>query len=213
MKNENDIGGGWIDKTILFIQKNRMQTFYNLTFIVIILMMIPGYISALDGVVVEIDYPPKGKMVVTNKTGDVSYYELWTEHYTNNKEYIEKTFDGEKVPREFTFSIIDFDYTNIELKYGEFLKRYKPTKLIKERHIYSKFIKNIKVKMIEQKFTVENIKVKLFKNGHKAESIVSGVAYQEVSGVKIEPKECHYTFGFERLGGKIYGTSLNTNCF
>jgi hypothetical protein len=213
VSNKEEIGSDWIDKSIFFIQKNRMQVFYNLTFILIIFIMIPGFISVLDGTVVEVDLPPKGKIIVTNQNGNKLYYELWTEHYTNNKEYIEKIIDGEKIPVEFTFSILDFDYSNIEHKYGEYLKRYKPSKLIKESHLFKKFIKNVKVKMISQKFVVENINTSLLENGHRAKSIVKGVAYQQIAGVTVDPKECSYIFGFERLGGKIYGTSLQTDCF
>ena len=212
-KNENNIGGDWIDKSIYFIEKNRMQVFYNLTFLVVIFLMIPGYISVLDGTTVEVDLPPKGKIIVTNDKANKLYYQLWAEHYTNNKEYIEKIIDGEKIPIEFTFSIVDFDYANIEQKLGEYLKRYKPSKLIKEKHIFAAFVKNVKVKMISQKFDVESIKTELFSDGHVAKVSVNGVAYQEIASVKQEPKYCEYIFGFERLGGKIYGTSLQTDCF
>jgi len=213
MKRDEELGGDWIDKSILFIQKNRMQVFYNLTFIVIIFIMIPGYISVLDGTVVEVDIPPRGKIVVTNKSANKLYYTLWSEHYTNDKEYIEKIIDGEKIPIEFSFSIVDFDYTNIEHKYGAYLTRYKPSKLIKERHLFAKFTKNVKVKMISQKYTVEDIKTTLYEDGHRAKSIIRGVAFQTIAGVTVKPKECSYILGYERLGGKIYGTSLQTDCF
>ena len=213
MGKENDIGNDWIDKSVLYIQKNRMQTFYNLFLLLIILIMIPGYISSLDGTTVEVDIPPRGKIIVSNDKGNKLYYQLWAEHYTNNKEYIQKVIDEQKIPFEFTFSIVDFDYTNVEDKYGEFMKRYKPSKLIKERHIFAKFTKTVKLKMISQKFNVENIETTILDDGHKAKSVIKGVAYQKESSVTKEPKECHYTIGFERIGGKIYGTSLQTDCY
>lgn len=212
--NNSEVGGEWIDRIVLYMQKNRLHTFYNLVLILIILVMIPGYISVLDGTTVEVDLPPRGTVVVKNDSANKLYYELWTEHYTDETQYIE-TYedDGGKVPVEFTFSLLTFNYANIEQKYGEYLKRYKPSKLIKEQHLYRKFLKNVKVKMISQKFEVEKIETEVFENGHKAQSVVRGVSTQEIASVMIEPKECIYTFAYERIGGKIYGTSLSTDCF
>jgi hypothetical protein len=210
---DKDLGKDWVDKVISYSQKNRMQTFYNLVLILLIFIMVPGYISVLDCTVVEVDMPPRGKLVVRNDSANRLYYDIWTEHYTNNHEYMVLTTKGEKVPKEVTFSIVDFDYSNIEQKYGEYLKRYKVTKLIKERHLYNDFIKGVKVKMIAQKFDVESIETILYDGGKRAKSEVKGVAHQSYSGVKKDPKVCSYSFGYERIGGKIYGTSLSTDCF
>ena len=211
--SKNKLGEQWIDKTLHYMEKNRLQTFYNFVLIVVIALMLPAFTATLDGTTVEVDLPPRGKIVVTNNSANKLYYDLWTEHYTNNKEYIEEIVNNEKIPLEFTFSIVDFSYANIEQKYGEYLKRYKPSKLIKERHLFAKFVKNVKVKMISQKFIVESMKTELSEDGGIAESIINGVAYQNIAGVELDPRECEYKFMYERIGGKIYGTSLQTNCF
>lgn len=211
---KKNIGKNWIDESLHYIEKNRMQTFYNLILLVFVFMMIPGYISSLDSTTVEVDLPPQGKIIVQNDKANELYYQIWAEHYTNNKEYIEEIKDnGEKIPIEFTFSIVDFDYSNIEAKMNNYLSRYKPSNLIKDGHIYSSFVKNVKVKMISQSFVVESIKTATFKDGNIGQVVVTGVATQKYSDVEQAPKECSYTFGFERFGGKIYGTSLQTNCF
>lgn len=212
-KKDNNFGGEWIDKSIYFVEKNRMQVFYNLVFILVIFMMIPGFISVLDGTTVEVDLPPRGKIVVQNDKANELYYQIWAEHFINNKEYIESIIDGQKVPMEYTFSIVDFDYANIDAKLSDFLKRYKPSKLIKESHIYASFVKNVKLKLLSQQFTTESIKTTLEEDGESAQVTVKGVANQKINGVEQPAKECQYVFGFERLGGKIYVTSLQTDCF
>lgn len=212
--SKNRIGSNWIDESLHFVQKNRLQTFYNLMFIFVIIIMIPGYISALDGTTVEVDLPPRGNLVIQNDKANALYYQIWAEHFTNNEEYIEEIKStGEKIPIEYTYSLVDFDYANIESKMDRFLTRYKPSKLIKDKHIYASFIKNVKVKMIAQSFFVESIKTTTYSEGNTAQVVVVGVATQKYSDVEQEPKECQYTFGFERFGGKIYATSLQTNCF
>lgn len=210
---ENEYGKNWVDKSTYFIEKNRMLVFCILILVIVIFALLVATISNYDNTTVEVDMPPRGKVIVTNDKANEIYYDIWTEHYTNNTEYYELNSEGEKTPVPFTFSIVDFDYTNVEMKYGEFLKRYKPSKLIKERHLFNNFTKNVKVKMLTQKFKVEDINSILKEDGHKASTIVSGVAFQDFAGVKKEPKECTYTFGYERIGGKIYGTSLQTTCF
>jgi hypothetical protein len=170
-------------------------------------------ISGLDSVTVEVDLPPRGKVIVSNDTGNELYYRLWAEHFTNENEYSTRNLNGEKVKYPFTYSLVSFDYTNVEEKYHNFLKKYKPSKLLKDRQIYDAFIKNVKVKMISQKYVVENIKVELFGGGNKAEVVISGVATQHSSSTKMGKKACNYTVTFERIGGQIYATSLNTTCF
>ncbi|WP_294961558.1 hypothetical protein [Sulfurimonas sp.] len=216
MKNSRistDVGNDYIDKIILHIQKNRMQAFYNLVLILIIMLQTPFMIAGLDSVTVEVDLPPRGKIVVTNDSANELYYEIWAEHFSNNEEYYTTNKDGDKKLFPFTHSLLEFDYTNVEQKYGNFLKRYKPSKLLKDRHIYIAFIKNVQVKMISQKFDVENIKVNLFDNGKEAEAIINGVAHQRAASTPMGEKACKYTISFERIGGKLYATSLNTNCF
>jgi len=217
--NENiDIGSSYIDKIVVYIQKNRMQTFYNLILLTIIMIQTPFMIQALDGVTVKIELPPKGTVVIGNNKGNKLYYQLWAEHYTNNKEYtslnyksVDKNNSKENFP--FTYSIVDFDYTNVEEKYKNFLKNYEPSILIKERHIFNRFIKNIKIKMISQEFLVTNINTELFKNGSEATSTITGVAKQKIGKKELEPKECKYSLNFKRQGGNIYATAINTNCF
>jgi len=213
MNNNNNVGEEWSDSIIKYIRKNRMQVFYNL--ILLLLVVIQGIfmISSIDNTTVEVDLPPRGKIVVMNNKANALYYTLWGEHYTNNKEYIDKIERGEKIPRPYTFSIVDFTYADVEAKYNMYLKRYKPSKLIREKHIFMKFLKNIKVKMISQTYVVESMKTKLYDDGHKASVLIKGVATQTFGTTKTKPKECSYTMNFERIGGKIYGTSLQTTCF
>ncbi len=57
---------------------------------------------------------------------------------------------GEKIEYPFTYSILTFDYTDVEQKYQNFLKKYKPTKLLKDKQIYQTFIKNFqKIKLLQ----------------------------------------------------------------
>jgi len=207
------VGEDYIDRIILYIQKNRMQTFYNIVLLVIILIQTPFMIAGLDSVTVEVDLPPKGKIVVRNDSANALYYKMWAEHYTNNQEYYYVNKDGNKQLFPYTASLVTFDYTNVEEKYDNFLKRYKPSKLLKDKRVYQSFIKNIKVKMISQKFDVEEITPHLFDNGKKAEILIKGVAHQSAASTKLGDKQCEYKMTFERIGGKIYATSLNTNCF
>jgi len=207
-----DVGGEYIDKIILYIRKNRMQSFYNLVLILIIMIMMPFMIAGLDSVTVEVDMPPRGKIIVSNDSANKLYYEIWAEHFTNNSEYFFETEEGLK-KNPYTFSLVDFDYTNVEQKYSNFLKKYKPSKLIRDRQVYQAFIKNVKVKMISQKYTVERIEVELFNEGKKAKASILGVAIQKAASTEIGTKSCKYEMTFERIGGKIYATSLNTDCF
>ncbi len=211
--NENDTGTDYIDSIISYMQKNRMQTFYNLVLFLVILIQAPFMIAGLDSVTVEVDLPPKGKVIVTNNAGNELYYSLWAEHFTNDKVYFSVNDKGEKQEFPFTYSLVDFDYTNVEQKYSEFLKKYKPSKLLKDRRIYQSFIKNVKVKMISQSFEVERINTEVFKEGQEAQATVYGVAHQKASSTVLADKECKYTMTFERIGGKLYVTSLSTDCF
>lgn len=215
MKNHDtsDVGTEYIDKIILYIKKNRLQTFYNLVLFLIIIVQTPFMIAGLDSVTVEVDLPPRGTITVTNDSGNKLYYTVWAEHYTNNESYYTVDDEGDKKEFPFTYSLVDFDYTNVEQKYSDFLKRYKPSKLLKDRRTYQTFIKNVKVKMLSQKFDVERIETNLFNNGREAQSTIYGVAHQKASSTEIEEKACKYTMSFERIGGKLYATSLNTNCF
>ncbi|WP_457748578.1 TraE/TraK family type IV conjugative transfer system protein [Sulfurimonas sp.] len=214
MKDYNKkVGEDYIDRIILYIQKNRMQTFYNIVLLIIILIQTPFMIAGLDSVTVEVDLPPKGKIIVKNDSANALYYKMWAEHYTNDNEYYYVNKDGNKQLYPYTASLVTFDYTNVEEKYDNFLKRYKPSKLLKDKRVYQSFIKNIKVKMISQKFDVEQITPRLYYDGRKAEVTISGVAHQFAASTKIGDKQCKYTMTFERIGGKIYATSLNTNCF
>lgn len=210
---KNRVGGGYVDEIILYIQKNRLQTFYNLVLILIIFIQLPFVVQGLDSVTVEVDMPPRGTVVVRNDSANAFYYQLWAEHFTNDEEYYFVKKDGTKQLFPYTASLVNFDYTNVEEKYGDFLKRYKPSKLLKDKQIYQAFIKNIKVKMMSQKFTIESIIPKVFDEGKKAEVEIKGVAYQTAASTIIGEKECKYVIGFERIGGKIYATALNTNCF
>lgn len=211
-KGENDFGGDYIDKIILYIRKNRMQSFYNLVLITIILIQTPFMISGLDSVTVEVDMPPRGTIVVTNNSANKLYYQIWGEHFSNDEEYFYITKDGKK-KEPYTFSLLSFDYTNVEEKYSNFLKRYKKSKLLKDMRIYQSFIKNVKVKMISQLFTVERIDTKIFDEGKEGKVTIYGVADQKAASTDLGRKSCKYEFTFERIGGKIYATSLNTNCF
>ena len=211
MKN-NNVGGEYIDKIILYIQKNRMQSFYNLVLIVIILIQAPFMIAGLDSVTVEVDLPPRGTVKVTNDSANKFYYQLWAEHFTNNSEYFYLVEKGKK-KNPYTFSLVDFDYTNVEQKYSNFLKRYKPSKLLRDRQVYQAFIKNVKVKMISQEFAVERIEVSTFNEGKEAKTTIYGTAVQKASSTPMGNKNCKYDITFERIGGKIYATSLNTDCF
>lgn len=211
--NENEVGGDYIDRIIVYIQKNRMQTFYNLVLILIILVQAPFLIAGLDGVTVEVDMPPRGTIIVKNNSANELYYRVWGEHYTNDEKYYTINKDGSQVEYPFTYSLVDFDYTNVEQKYHNFLEKYKPSKLLKDRQIYQAFIKNIKVKMITQTFEVENIKVNLFDDGHEAEVLINGVAHQKASSTDMGAKACTYTMTYERIGGKVYATSIKTNCY
>ncbi len=209
---EKEVGGDQIDKIIKFIRKNRMQSFYNLMLIVIILIQTPFMIAGLDSVTVEIDMPPRGKIIVTNDSANELYYRMWAEHFTNNEKYF---FAVEKGLQQnpYTYSLVDFDYTNVEQKYTKFLKLYKPSKLLKDRQIYQAFIKNVKVKMISQNYTVERILVDIVDDGNKAKKTILGVSTQRAASTIIGEKSCKYEMTFERIGGKIYATSLNTDCF
>ena len=211
--NKKTIGGDYIDNITQYIKKNRMQTFYNLFLLLVIMIQTPFLIAGLDGVTVELDMPPKGVVIVRNDSANKLYYRIWAEHFTNNNEYSITNKDGDSVKSPYTYSLVDFDYTNVEEKYNNFLKKYLPSKLLKDQNLYKKFIKNVKVKMLSQKFDVEKINVELFDEGKKAETIISGVAHQFSASTKINDKSCQYTMTFERIGGKIYATSLNTNCF
>ena len=213
MKNENDVGGEFIDNTIAYIQKNRMQTFFALVLLLIILIQTPLIIAELDNTTVVVDLPPSGKLVLKNDSANKQYYNLWAEHFTNNTEYLTTNKDGEKVPEAFTFSIVNFDYTNIDKKMEYFLSYYKPSKLIKDRMKFQKFIKNIKIKMISHDFKVENINTELYLEGKKAISTINGVSYQKIGVSQQDPKACNFEMSFERIGGNIYVTSLRTNCF
>ncbi|MBD3795544.1 MAG: hypothetical protein IE881_06370 [Epsilonproteobacteria bacterium] len=212
-KNDKTVGGGYIDKVVLYIQKNRMQTFYNLMLLLVIFIQLPFTVAGLDSVTVEVDLPPKGTVIVQNDTANSIYYQIWGEHYTNNEEYFFSKEDGTKTKFPYTASLVTFDYTNVEQKYSDFLKRYKPSKLLKDQKIYQSFIKNIKVKMISQKFDVEEIQATSTGNGHTGEVVIKGVAHQTAASTPMGDKACKYVLTFERIGGKNYGTSINTDCF
>jgi hypothetical protein len=181
--------------------------------LIIIFIELPFKVAELDGVTVEVDLPPTGKIIVRNNSANKLYYKMWAEHYTNNEEYYYVDKDGNKKKFPFTASLVTFNYTNVEEKYDNFLKNYKPSKLLKDRRIYQSFIKNIKVKMISQKFDVEEIIPHLYNNGKEAKVVINGVAHQYAASTKIGDKQCSYNITFQRIGGKIYATSLNTNCF
>lgn len=126
MKNKNDLGGEYIDKLIMYMQRNRLQTFYNLVLFLIIIIQAPFMIAGLDSVTVEVDMPPRGKVIVRNDSANKLYYRMWAEHFSNDTEYTETDEMGEKIKYPFTYSIVTFDYTNVEQKYFNFLKKYKP---------------------------------------------------------------------------------------
>ena len=115
---KNDVGNEYIDKIILYIQRNRMQTFYNLILIIIILIQTPFMIAGLDSVTVEVDMPPRGKIIVSNDSANKDYYRVWAEHFSNNEEYFYVDNNGNKKLFPFTHSLVEFDYTNVEQKYS-----------------------------------------------------------------------------------------------
>jgi len=210
--NDESVGTDYVDDIVSYMKKNRLQTFYNLVLLVVILIQTPFMIAGLDSVTVEVDMPPRGTIVVRNDKANELYYRIWTEHFLNNTEYYHNEKNGKKKD-PYTFSIVDFDYLTIENKMIDFLKFYNPSKLIEDKIVFQNFIKNVKTKMISQNFFVENIKIDLLDNGHKALAIINGVAYQKFGITKKEPKTCSYKIAYSRKGGKVYVESLTTSCF
>jgi len=213
-KKTDNLGENYLDKIIYYIKKNRLQTFYNLTLIVIILIQTPFMISGLNSVSVQVDLPPLGVIYLKNNSANKLYYRLWTEHFTNNHHYYKVIKNGKnetKVP--YSYSIVSFNYLDVGEKIGKFLKYYNPIDLIKDKHTYQDFVKNVKVKMLSQKYFVSHIKIKLLNDGHKAIATVYGVATQSFATTAEKPKKCEYTFIYSRMGGKLYVDSLQTNCF
>ena len=213
-KKTENLGESYIDKIVFYIKKNRLQTFYNLVLIIIILIMLPFMFSGLHSVKVQVDLPPLGVMYVKNNSASKLYYRLWTEHFTNNHNYYKVIKNGnneEKIP--FSYSIVSFNYLNVNEKIGDFIKFYNPIDLIRDKKTFQNFVKNVKLKMLSQKYFVSNIKIKLLNNGHKAIATVNGVATQTFATTTEKPKKCQYTFMYSRMGGKLYVDSLQTNCF
>lgn len=214
MADKENLGKNYLDNVVEYIQKNKLQTFYNLVLIIIILILLPFAASGLKNVTVQVDLPPEGTLYIKNDAANKLYYRLWTEHFTNNHLYYKIVKQGkEKLQIPYSYSIVSFNYLNVGEKIGRFLKYYSPLELIRDKKTYQNFVKNVKVKMISQKFYVDHIHIKLLQNGHKAIATVSGVASQTYSDTKLKPKKCEYTFIYSRKGGKLYVDSLQTNCF
>jgi hypothetical protein len=186
-KKEKRIGGDYIDTIYEYVESHKKEVFYNFVLLMIILIQTPFLIAGLDGVTVEVDLPPRGIATVSNDKASELYYRLWAEHFSNNNEYQKKDKKTGKTTI-YSFSIMDFDYLNVDDKVSYLMEYYKPRSLIRDKVKIVNFAKNVKVKMISQRYDVEDIVVKLFDGGHKAEALYKGVAFQSYGETKKNQK-------------------------
>ena len=187
----------YLDKVDEILKKNKTLWFFAITFILIDLLLVFGYIGIRKTNIITVSLPKVqlingGKVILGYDRSNLTYYKAWG--------------------RYIVYELGNYNPENINKKINEFAYYMKPGLFKKYKSFFLSFEANVINNQINETFILKDDKVIIKDKGHKAIYKAIGISYHNVGNLVKEKKVCEYDVGFEINNFNIFVTSYKKKC-